>query len=766
LTNNEQLVNADTMGRALAALLVGAICWIASRQAFAGPAPHVLVLNSYHPQYTWTEELIRGVRDDFTTLPPEHLHIEFMDARRMVDDESYLEALATLYRHKFTRLPPDIIISSDDSALNFLLQRRDSLFPGIPVVFCGINSRAPEELEAVPNMTGILEGLDVAGNLALIRRLHPDAQRVVLLADRTSLGQGMAQVARGAIDRFETPSLKVDVWDDFTLDELGQRMAATDSHSVFLLLAIHEDRAGRYFSFTEDLEPLTRRSRAPVYAMFGMLLGQGVTGGMMNDPYEHGRATASMARKVLAGTPADAIPVVASAEYRPRFDYALLQRFGIPEARLPSDSLVLGKPISFYEQHTRLVWGAAAVFAALIATIGWLTYLIRRLRKAERELIAKQAELHRAQQLEMMGSLAGGVAHDFNNIITAIAGFAELASYGVSRCETELRDNLDQIGRASQRAAGLTRQLLSFARRQPIEPRVVDLNELVKESQKLLRRLLWEDIELVILPAAEPACVFADPGQLEQVLGNLATNARDAMPSGGKFTLAISLDAAKVVLRATDTGMGMAQDVISRIFEPFFTTKSVGRGTGLGLATSFSIVEQAKGSIAIESKPGLGSTFIICLPRRLEPPERLVAPARSSPRTRVSGLVLLVEDDAQVRGVARRALENQGLQVLEAENGAVAIALASQGRKLSCVLTDVVTPIMGGVELVRRVRALDRDVPVIVMSGYVDDASLFAEAGQLGVSFIAKPFLPSDLVTAVCDAIGRRKAPAELRQSV
>jgi signal transduction histidine kinase/CheY-like chemotaxis protein len=754
------------MGRAQVALLLGAICWIASRQALAVPAPHVLVLNSYHPQYAWTEELVRGVRDELAALPPENLHIEFMDARRMVDDEPYLETLATLYRYKYTRLRPDIIISSDDSALNFLLARRESLFPGIPVVFCGINSRAPEELEAVPNMTGILEGLDVAENLALIRRLHPKANRVVLLADRTSLGRGMVQVARGVSGRFEGPSLKIEVWDDFTLAELGRRVAAVDSRTVFLLLAIHEDRAGRYFSFTEDLEPLTRRSHGPIYAMFGMLLGQGVTGGMMNDPYQHGRATASMARKVLAGTPADAIPVVGSAEYRPRFDYAMLQRFGIAEAALPPDSVVVGKPVSFYEQHTQLVWSVAAVFVVLVITIAWLAYLIGRMRKAERELVVNQAELQRAQQFKVMASLAGGIAHDFNNLITAIAGFTELASYGVPPGNTDLTDNLEQISRASLRAARLTRQLLSFAQRQPIEPRVVDLNDVVKESQKLLRRLLWEGVELVILPAAEPACVFADPGQLEQVLGNLATNARDAMPSGGKFTLAIAVDGAEVVLRATDTGSGMNEEVKKRLFEPFFTTKTVGRGTGLGLATSFSIVQQAKGSIAIESEPGHGSTFIVRLPRELEPPERLTAPARSRPSTRSSGLVLLVEDDVQVRGLARRALENQGLRVLEAENGAVAWELATKERRLSCLITDVVTPLMGGVELVRRVRALDSDLPIVVMSGYVDDASLFEEAGELDVHFIAKPFLPSDLVAAVCDAIEPRRAPPELRHSV
>jgi CheY-like chemotaxis protein/anti-sigma regulatory factor (Ser/Thr protein kinase) len=294
----------------------------------------------------------------------------------------------------------------------------------------------------------------------------------------------------------------------------------------------------------------------------------------------------------------------------------------------------------------------------------------------------------------------------------------------------------------------------------------VDLNQVLKESQKLLRRLLWEDIELVILPAAEPACVLADPGQLEQVLGNLATNARDAMPSGGKLTLAVTIDAGEVALRATDTGSGMDEEVKKRLFEPFFTTKPAGRGTGLGLATSFSIVEQAGGSMAVESEPGRGATFIIRLPRKLAPPERLAISARSKPSTRSTGLVLLVEDDVQVRGLARRALENQGLQVLEAENGAVALELATKERRLSCLVTDVVTPIMGGVELVRRLRALGSDVPVVVMSGYVDDASLFEGAAELDVHFIAKPFLPSDLVAAVAEAIERRRAPGELLRSV
>ena len=261
---------------------------------------------------------------------------------------------------------------------------------------------------------------------------------------------------------------------------------------------------------------------------------------------------------------------------------------------------------------------------------------------------------------------------------------------------------------------------------------------MAKELHKLLQCLLGEGVELVTLPASEPACVFADPGQLEQVLANLATNAHDAMPEGGKLTISISAEPTEVVLRAMDTGIGMGDEVRLRVFEPFFTTKPIGRGTGLGLSTSLSIVEQAKGSIQLESEAGRGTTFIIRLPRALQPAARVFAPPSAAPRAMGCGVVLLVEDDAQVRRLARRTLQGHGFQVLEAENGAIALELVKGAPTLSCVLTDAVMPIMGGIELVRRLRLLDTTVPVVVMSGYVDDVGFFADAEQLGVRFLAK----------------------------
>jgi nitrogen-specific signal transduction histidine kinase/CheY-like chemotaxis protein len=398
---------------------------------------------------------------------------------------------------------------------------------------------------------------------------------------------------------------------------------------------------------------------------------------------------------------------------------------------------------------------------ALGLAVFWLASIIRRMRRAERELANKQEELRRAQQLEILGRLAGGVAHDFNNLVTAISGFAALASRRVPPNDEVLRDDLEEIQRATERAAELTRQLLSFARRQPIQTRIVDVNTLLVNLHKLLRRLVSEAVELVVLPSKEPACVRIDPGQLEQVLINLVVNARDAMPRGGKLTLGVEATETEVLLEVSDTGVGMSDAVKARIFEPFFTTKDVGNGAGLGLATIIAIVEQARGTVDVDSSLGRGTTFTVHLPRAFESPAELAEHPRRPPVRMGGGLVLLVEDDPQVRRVARNALTESGYEVLEADNGVVALELVRRhGSRLRCVLTDVVMPILGGGELVRKLRGEHPDLPIVVMSGYVDDPSLGSELARLDVRFVSKPFLPDELVAIVSDAAERAPSGA------
>ncbi len=394
------------------------------------------------------------------------------------------------------------------------------------------------------------------------------------------------------------------------------------------------------------------------------------------------------------------------------------------------------------------------------------------------ELRRLETQLLLSQRMEGIGRLAGGIAHDFNNLLTAILGHAEMARTDVAP-EDPAQSNIAEITRAAQRAADLTRQLLAFARRQIIEPRIVDLNGLVLNVDRMLRRLLGEDVELET--AAEPALwrVRIDPGQFEQVLVNLAVNARDAMPEGGRLTIETSnvvLDeefarhhttvhaGPHVLLAVSDSGMGMDADVLAHIFEPFFTTKEVGKGTGLGLATCYGIVKQNRGSIWVYSEKGLGTTFKIYLPRAEEAVEpREVAEPRHAAAQRGSESVLLVEDETIVRDLAAAALRRQGYQVTTASTGVEALDLTRQAlRPFDVLVTDVVMPQMGGLPLAERLRVEYPDLKVLFISGYTENTITRDGVLTPGMTLLQKPFTPGQLVQRVRDLIDSdRRGPLQ-----
>src|SRR5438552_5553994 len=336
------------------------------------------------------------------------------------------------------------------------------------------------------------------------------------------------------------------------------------------------------------------------------------------------------------------------------------------------------------------------------------------------ELQRTQDQLFRAQKMEAIGRLAGGVAHDFNNLLTAIIGHAELVLEDV-RAGDPLRQDLEEILKAGQRAAILTRQLLAFSRQQVLEPRVLDPNALVADMDKMLRRLIGEDIELLTVLADRVGAIKGDGGQLEQVIMNLAVNARDAMPAGGKLTIETAnaeLDEAYahshepvrpgpyVMLAMSDTGSGMSEEVKARIFEPCFTTKEAGKGTGLGLATVYGIVKQSGGYVWVYSEVGRGSAFKVYLPQVDEAPEALTARAPAVGTAGGTETILVVEDEAMVRSLARISLGKRGYRVLEAANGAEALQLAQQHQeRIHLMVTDLVMPGLTGHELSERLVA-------------------------------------------------------------
>src|SRR5437588_685623 len=372
---------------------------------------------------------------------------------------------------------------------------------------------------------------------------------------------------------------------------------------------------------------------------------------------------------------------------------------------------------------------------------------------------------------EWVGRPAGGIAHDFNNILTAITGYADLLLEDLAATDPR-RQDADEIHKAADRAAGLTRQLLAFSRQQVLQPTVLEVNKLVSDLEKMLRRLLGEDVELSTRLAPTTGRVKADPGQLEQVVMNLAVNARDAMPSGGKLTLEtanVDLDEAYaadhyparagpfVMLAVSDTGIGMSEETQAHMFEPFFTTKEKGKGTGLGLATVYGIIKQSGGFIWVYSEVGHGTTFKLYLPRVEELAERAAAPApvRTRP-ARGTETVLVVEDEAPVRNVARQVLERHGYSVLEAPSAEAALDIATRySGTIHLLLTDVVMPGLNGRELASRLADLRPDARVIFMSGYTDDAVTRHGVLEPGSAYVQKPFTPDAIARKVREALDR-----------
>jgi signal transduction histidine kinase len=378
-----------------------------------------------------------------------------------------------------------------------------------------------------------------------------------------------------------------------------------------------------------------------------------------------------------------------------------------------------------------------------------------------------EEQLLQSQKLESVGRMAGGIAHDFNNLLTVILCSVESEGEALDAGRAVEREDVDQIREAGGRARDLTRHLMAFARRQAIAPANVDLNSLLAGSEKLLSRVLGDDIQLENRPQADLWPVRCDPAQLEQVVINLAVNARDAMPSGGRLSLSTENVGVEpghpdlppgswVRLRVRDTGAGMSRKVKEHIFEPFFTTKQPGKGAGLGLATVYGIVRQAGGQFRVESEPGVGTTFDLFLPRS-EVPGMAARELAPSPATSGTETVLLVEDDAGVLEVTARALRAGGYQVVIAAGAERALQVAqATGSPPALLVTDVIMPTMTGPELAGRLRAECPAMRVLFLSGYAEE--IIGPHGVLdpGVSFLAKPFTPLSLLAKVREVIDAR----------
>jgi signal transduction histidine kinase len=405
--------------------------------------------------------------------------------------------------------------------------------------------------------------------------------------------------------------------------------------------------------------------------------------------------------------------------------------------------------------------------------INWtlLNYRVRYIMRSSHALAHRkhlEEQLYQSQKMEAIGRLAGGVAHDFNNLLTVIMGRTDLLMEATVENDL-LHQEVEEIKIASEQAASLTQQLLAFSRKQVLQPKVLDLNSLVANMHKLLHRIIKEDVELVTALGSEPSIVKADPGQLEQVIMNLALNARDAMPGGGKLTIEISkihvdepfshkdfevLPGHYVVLSINDNGIGMDQEIQALIFEPFFTTKERDKGTGLGLATVHGIIKQSSGCILIDSESGFGTTFTIYLPEVKDVIDKSGVDQSITKLRHGSETIILVEDDDKVRRLVAKVLLRYGYNILEASNGHEALVIGDNySDDIYLLLTDVIMPGMNGIELSAQWKLRHPETKTLYTSGYTEDAIVYNAALDPGFNFLQKPYKAEALAVKVREVL-------------
>ena len=879
-------------GRILACLLLLlgiSLCAHAQTNLPGNRRPSVLTLHSYTSN-DWCDGLQAGINHVLVEPVLVDIYVDHMDSRK-ADAPEYLEVLRQILDIKYRSIHFDLVIACDDNAYQFANRNRQQLWPGVPIVFCGVNEFRPQEFSSHENLTGISENNDLLPFVSALPKISPKLKTLYVVRDDSTYARDISTHLLDALSAV-MPKVQVQYLDTtLTAEELTNRLTQAPADSAVFFLCFWRDKTGRYIS-TNEARRILSCSAVPVFTTQINLVGYGAMGASYVDAFDHGVAAAQIVRSVLDGIPASSIPAAIGPTRRIAFDHPLLERFGVTPAALPPGSAILNEPFSFYRKYRALVWATISTITVLSALvcllvinilqrrhaaarlteseekfarafndspvgmvirdletnryieinqrcvstlgyprgevigqtpqeIGWISEAdiakldhefksaagwrdreilfrhkdghvvifshtahalriagkdhllsimvdITAHKKAEEEREKLQSQLNQIQKLESIGRLAGGVAHDFNNMLTAIQINATLARESTPT-GSPLIESLDEILSCTRRSSDLTQRLLAFARKQAITPQILDLNATVDGMLKMLQRLIGESVSLNWQPANNLWPVKLDPGQIDQLLTNLCVNARDAINGIGHITITTkntTFDEAfcahhagyapgnYVLLVVNDDGCGMDKELLSHIFEPFFTTKSVGQGTGLGLATVYGIVKQNHGFINVYSEPGHGTAFNIYLPSHADPLDsaKPAPPAQSANRGHET--ILVVEDEPSILRIAKRSLTGLGYTVLTASTPDEGIQLAVQHQgTIHLLLTDVIMPQLNGRDLALKILIHHPNMKRLFMSGYTSD--VIARQGVLneGIHFLQKPFTIQDLGNKVRAAL-------------
>ncbi|RQD77622.1 MAG: response regulator [Desulfonatronospira sp. MSAO_Bac3] len=844
----------------------------------------VFYLNSYHDGYAWSDDIREGIRHRFQESGHRvEIQMEYMDTK-VFHRPGVTKRLLELYREKYSNEEYDIVIVSDDDALDFMLDYGDELFPGLPIVFCGINY-LEEELLDRERTTGIVENFNVKRTLELALSIHQDKNRMVVIGDESTTGIAIKGQIKEAIPDFQG-RLDFEFWTQYSLDEIADKVKDLPQDTLVYFIPFFYSAGGQVFSAGEVLENVAGFSDLPIYSNWEFLLGHGMVGGNLISGFEHGSIAAGMALDILEGkSPAD-IPIIHDIVDQNMFDYNVLQKQGIKQTQLPPESVLINEPPAFYELDKQVFWVIMSSLGALVIILAFLVRSIihkrivegrirnqlafqeslmdtipqlvcwkdlnqrymganqaftdffgiespdkimhqtdsllmpsrdfaqwaarmdkqvlqtgqalRKVRMSVRdqdgdsswlevnkiplrdekgeivgtlstaENITNEINLERqllqSQKMEAMGTLAGGISHDFNNILTSIMNSTELAQGDLDPDSPAYQD-LERVLKASHRGRDLVQRILTFSRPSQEGFRPTVLPELVRDSVSLLQSSLPRNIEVRSSVSGGYEPVNVNPTQISQVVMNLCTNAFQAIQDQ-KGTLTINLEEIELdVYRAeeldmpagkafrleiSDTGPGIDRRDLDKIFDPFFTTKSQSGGTGLGLAVVLGIVKNHKGVIQVDSSPDQGTSFEILLPAR-EPGNQESSPSGASLK-RGSGTLLFVEDDQDLLETTPRSLQAMGYSVFSASSAQKALEILGQDIPLDLVITDFDMPGLNGIELAKKIQAEHPDLPVMLITGRIQALEGIEQPDNIRLT-LSKPFNQADLSQAVSTAI-------------
>ena len=628
----------------------------------------ILVINSYHTDMPWVHTQEEGIKSVLGLYPKVALSFDYMDTKRNIGKE-YLEELYKLYIYKYATKKFDAVIVTDDVAYQFVLQYQKQLFPETPIIFCGVNFFDKAQLLGNQWITGVIEVIDMEKTIQLALKLHPQVKKVVVINDDTQVGKTNKLLLEKIIPDFP-PDIHFIQFQNMTMGEIIEKVATLDKETLILLMTLNVDREQVVFSYEESSDLISARSSVPIYGTWDFYLGHGIVGGLMTSGYHQGKVAAELAERIVLGgeQPKD-IPVITESINHYMFDYHDMIKAGVREEHLPAGSMIVNKPVSFYDRYKRLVWFLAATFIVLLLLITVLAINIRHRKRGEKEIqqlntdlenrvIARTKELQSTNQaltntlvdlkrtrthlveiekMASLGELVAGVAHEINtplgNSITAISHLETLtaqmnekfSSGQMKKSELEkYLDDSDKVGKAVftnlERAAELVRSFKKIAVDQSIEEwRYFKLGEYMHDVLMSLKPQLKKTKHKVILNCPVDIKVYWHPGALWQIISNLINNSLlHAYDEDEIGTITIDIyhdDDGGILLQYSDDGKGMPPDVQKRVFEPFFTTKRGTGGSGLGMHIVYNLVVfKMSGSIECISKPGLGTVFTIKLP--------------------------------------------------------------------------------------------------------------------------------------------------------